>query len=88
MNTVLFNCKPFSSIEGFFKQIRRLFKQYDVLAYFKPMNSLRPLLVSPKDKILKEPVIGPVYHLSCSSCVASYIGETKPSLKASYLEHR
>ena len=34
--------------------MRRVLKQCDVLAYYKPMNTLCQLLVRPKDKILKE----------------------------------
>ena len=45
-----------------------MFKQYDVLAYFKPMKTLRELLVRPKDKIWNERVVGPVYHILCGSC--------------------
>ena len=36
------------------EEIRRVFKQYDVPAYYKYMNTLRQLLVRPKDKILKK----------------------------------
>ena len=38
-------------------------KQFDV-----PMNTLRQLLVRPKDKILKELVVGQVYHIPYGSC--------------------
>ena len=62
-------------IKGVSEQIRRVFKQYDVPAYFKPMNSLRQLLVRPKYKILNEQVVKPVYHIPCDSCDASHIGE-------------
>ena len=41
-------------IKGVSEQIRRVFKQYDVPAYFKPINTLHQLLVGPKDKILKK----------------------------------
>ena len=55
----------------------------------KPMHTLSQFLVRPKDKILKERVVGPVYHISCGSYDASYIlGETERSLKARLLEHR
>ena len=60
-------------IKGVSEQIRRVFKQYDVLAYFKPMNNLLELLVRPKAKIMKEEVIGAVglYHIRCESYDAS-----------------
>ena len=41
-------------IQGVVEQSRRVFKQYDVLAYFKPLDTLHQSLVRPKDKILKE----------------------------------
>ena len=49
------------------------YKQYDVLpAYFKPMNTLRQLLVRLKDKILREHVVGPLWHIPCDSCDVPY----------------
>ena len=62
-------------IKGVLEQIRRVFEQYDVLTYFKPMNTLCQLLVTQKDKILNERVAGPVNLIPCGSCDASYIGE-------------
>ena len=46
------------------EQIRRVFTQYEVPAYFKPMNTLHQVFVRPKDKILNERVVGPVYHIT------------------------
>ncbi len=51
-------------------------------------SSIKQLLVRPKDKILKERVVGPVYHTPCDICEASYIGETERSLKSRFMEHR
>ena len=59
-------------------------KQYNFLSYFKPMNTLCQSLVRPKDKILKERVVGPVYHIPRDSCYASYIGKTEILLKARF----
>ena len=75
-------------IKGVSEQLRRVYKQYDVPAFFKPANTLRQLLVRPKDKLDKEKVVGPVYKISCNMCDASYIGETERSLKARFQEHR
>ena len=60
----------------------------ELTAYCKPMNTLRQLLVRLKDRILKERVVGQVYHIPCGSCDASYscIGETERTLKARFLE--
>ena len=54
-----------SYINGVSEQIKKIFKQYDIPAYFKPLHALRQLLVRLKDKILKEGVVGPVYHIPC-----------------------
>ena len=75
-------------IKGVSEQLRRVYKQYNVPAFFKPSNTLRQLLVRPKDKLGKEKVVGPVYEISCENCEAKYIGETERSLKARFQEHR
>ncbi len=74
-------------IKGVSEELRRLFKRYEVPMYFKPTNTLRQLLVRPKDKLKKERVVGPVYQISCEKCPATYKGETERSLKR-FLEHR
>ncbi len=70
------------------EQLRKIFKHYDVPAYFKPSNTIKQLLVRPKDKILKEWVVGPVYHIQCDTCEVSYIGETEGSLKSRFMKQR
>ncbi len=70
------------------EQLRIVFKQYDVPAYFKPSNTINQLLVWSKDKILKEQVVEPVHHIPCGTCKVSYIGETERSLKSRFIEHR
>ena len=75
-------------IKGFSEEIRRVFGKYDIPTYFKPMNTLRQLLVKPKDPVDKESVVGPVYRIQCEECPASYIGETERSLKTRFNEHR
>ncbi len=75
-------------IKGTSEQLRRVYRQYGIQAYFKPNNTLRQQLVRPKDPLPKEKVCGPVYHIPCNSCEAAYIGETERSLKARFMEHR
>ena len=47
--------------------IRKGFKQYDVAAYFKAMNTICQLLVKPKDTILKELVVDQytIFYVIC-----------------------
>ena len=57
-----------SYVKSIPESIRRVFKRYDVPLYFKPTNTLRQLLVRPKNKVEKEKVVGPVYHIQCGDC--------------------
>ena len=75
-------------IRGFSEELRRILKGYNIQAYFKPTNTLRQLLVRPKDKLDKFQVTGPVYYIPCEDCSASYVGETERSFKARFMEHR
>ena len=75
-------------VKGMSEELRRVFGKFEVPAYFKPTNTLRQLLVRPKDPVVKERVVGPVYKISCEECEATYIGETERSLKARFGEHR
>ena len=75
-------------VKGLSESIRRVFKSYEVPMYFKPANTLRQLLVRPKDKVEKDKIVGPVYHIACAECEASCIGETERSLRARFQEHR
>ena len=68
--------------------MRRVYGKSDIPTHFKPMNTLRQLLVKPKDPLSKENVIGPVYKIKCEECDAVYVGETERSLKARFSEHR
>ena len=75
-------------IRGFSEELKRIFGGFRVPTYFKPSNTLRQLLVHPKDPLGKNKVVGPVYKISCEHCEATYIGETERSLKARCGEHR
>ena len=69
-------------IRGFSKELKRAFGGYGIRAYFKPTNTLRQLLVHPKDPVGKDKVVGPVYKISYEECEATHVGETKCALKA------
>ncbi|XP_068739379.1 uncharacterized protein [Montipora capricornis] len=75
-------------IRGFSEELRRILKGYNIPAYFKPSNTLRQLLVRPKDEMDKLQVTGPVYHTACEDCLASYLGETERLFEARFMEHR
>ena len=61
--------------EGFSEQQRRVFKWYDIQAFFKPIKTLSQLLFGPMDKLDNEKVVGPVYHIHFEDCEAAYMLE-------------
>ena len=75
-------------IRGFSEELKRIFGGFGVPTYFKSSNTLRQLLVHPKDPVGKDKVVGPVYKISCEECDTTYVGETERSLKARFGEHR
>ncbi len=81
------------NMKGLSEEMKRVFAKHGVEAYFKPKNTLRQLLCSPKDPTKKVDVVGPVYHIKCTGhegidCDSEYIGETERTLKARFAEHR
>ena len=74
-------------MKGLSEELRRVFSRYGTPTYFKSSNTLRQLLVKPKDPDEKK-VVGPVYKIMCEDCETSYLGETERSLKARFNEHR
>ena len=55
---------------------------------FRPLSTLRRLLVHPKDPVLMEERKGVVYSVPCNECPKVYIGQTGQSLKHWLVEHR
>ena len=78
-------CLPY--VPGTSEKLHRLFKAHGVPAYHKPFNTIRSLLVNPKDKPQKEKQCGVVYSMKCVQCGKLYIGETARSLGARFKEH-
>ena len=75
-------------IRGFSEELKKTFGGYSIPTYFKPTNTLRQLLVHPKDPVRKDKVVSPVYKISREEREATYVGETERSLKARFEEHR
>ena len=75
-------------VKGVSEKLRAAFGRFKTPVYFKPTNTLRQQLVHPKDKLGKEKIVGPVYHIPCGNCEDDYIGESERSLKARFDEHK
>ena len=71
------NCLP--GLSGSYKKI---FKYTPIQVCFKGVNTLKSLLMHPKDKISTDQKEDIVYHWECQvdGCNSSYIGETSRAL--------
>ncbi len=67
-----------------------MFHKYGFNTSFKPYNTLRQMLVHPKDKLDKTKRSGVVYGITCDqeACTDSYIGETAQPLHKRMYQHR
>ncbi len=76
-------------IKGLSERIRDILKKRGIQVYFKSNNTLRNILVSPKDKDPKGAKQDIIYHIPCGyeSCGATYIGETGRMLEERIKDH-
>ena len=74
-------------ISGLSEKLQRIFRSHGIPSYHKPQNTLRSLLVRPKDKTPKEKQCGLIYSFTCKECETEYIGETARSLGTRFKEH-
>ncbi len=70
------NCKGFSNP-----------KASSDLTYHKPSNTLRQMLIHPKDKNKKEQQCGVVCEITCEDCKEKYVGEAATMLGTRLKEH-
>ena len=74
-------------IKGTSEKLQRLFNQQGVTIYHKPLNTIRSMLVRPKDPVPKENQCGLIYKITCDDCNHNYIGETARPLGVRFKEH-
>ena len=74
---------------GLSEAFKKIFKYTAVQVCFKGVNTLKSLLMHPKDKVPTHQKKDVVYHWECQvdSCSSSYIGETSRSLGKRVKEH-
>ena len=63
-------------VKGVSEKLRNIFRNHGVGIYHKPVNTLRQLLVHPKDKTEDQNKCGVIYKIECPDCHELYIGET------------
>ena len=79
-------CLPY--IQGLSEKLERVCTSLGVKAVFKPVRTLRQILMQVKTRIPEERKRGVVYEVPCKECHQTYIGETKRTLKVRLSEHK
>ena len=74
-------------VQGVSEKVKRVFSNYGISTCFKPHQTLRQLLVAPKDKTKVQEQSGVVYRIPCEGCNKDYVGETKRTLGERVKEH-
>ena len=75
-------------IEGLSEAIARKMRAAGVRVHTRPTNTIRSILVAPKDKTDKLDQAGVVYQIGCQNCPAHYVGETERQLSKRVKEHQ
>ncbi len=75
-------------VEGVSEKIQRVFKKYNINTAMRPTNTLKSILVHPKDKKDPSENSDVVYDIPCQTCNKSYIGETGRQFGVRLKEHK
>ena len=75
-------------VEGVSEKIQRVFKKYKINTVMRPTNTLKSILVHPKDKKDPSENSDVVYDIPCQRCNKSYIGETGRQFGVRLKEHK
>ncbi len=75
-------------VKGLTEKLTRIFRKHKISTAVKPHQTLRNILVHPKDKIEDSKKCGVVYRISCKNCPKQYIGETGRQLGVRINEHQ
>ena len=75
-------------VPGVTEALQRLVRPYGIQAHAKPYNTIRSMVVSPKDRTKPLERAHTVYHISCADCDSQYTGETAQPLAARLSQHK
>ena len=74
-------------VSGTNERIQRILSKYNIFLGNKSSNTIKNLLVKPKDKVKTNDKCNIVYKLNCNNCNVEYIGETGRNLCTRMEEH-
>ena len=74
-------------VQGTSEKLRRIFQQHGVPSYHKPFNTIKSLLVHPKDQSETHCKCNTVYSIVCDTCKKEYVGESGRTIGIRYGEH-
>ena len=77
-----------SYISNPLEAITRVLAPLDIQVVFRPLMTLRQLLVHPKDRVPMDERKEAVYSISCTLCLKVYVGQTGRFLKHRLKGHR
>ena len=79
-------CLPY--VQGLSEKLERVCTLLGIKAVFKPVRTLRQILIQVKTHIPEERKKGVVYEVPCKKCHQTFIGETKRTIKVRHGEHK
>ena len=75
-------------VKGISEEYARIYKIYGAQTVIRPCQTIRNLVVHPKEKLNKEVTSECVYSNPCKSCDKIYVGETGRNLGVRMKDHR
>ncbi|XP_072028445.1 uncharacterized protein [Amphiura filiformis] len=75
-------------VAGLSEKLKRIFWKHKIATAMKPHNTIKSLLVHPKDKRETNQMCEVVYNIDCKGCEKSYIGETGRAFDTRLKEHQ
>ena len=75
-------------VQDLSESVSRVYKRHDIPTAMRPFQSMRSLLVHPKDKHRPQDICECVYKIPCKNCNKTYIGETGRAFGVRLQKHR
>ena len=75
-------------VEGVSEKIKRIYSKHNIHTAMRPTNTLKSILVHPKDKREITDSSDVVYDIPCGGCEKSYIGETGRQFRIRLKKHQ